>query len=286
MECKVFIHTNKKQYLGALVGKYTIERYSNHNNLFSVEIILSEDVDALKRIYGRNIIKDGYKVLYEANDLQSFTLTRFMPPELMKYKGRSIVIDPDVFSAYSDIWDLFKMDMNGHAILMKKHKINQWATSVMLLDNQKLKHWSIDNIVDRLLNHQMDYRDQIGLMSESSSIGPLNDEWNRYDVLDENTKLLHNTIRATQPWRSGMKMEYAPKKKKPILGVIPRGWVDTIRGKKLDIHKEHPDPKQTDFFFRHLKYAINEGEILREVVEQEVLAKHIRPDAIEILDRR
>ena len=38
-------------------------------------------------------------------DLQSFTPLRFMPPQLMGYEGRAIVIDPDVF-AVGDVYEL------------------------------------------------------------------------------------------------------------------------------------------------------------------------------------
>lgn len=90
MNYKVFIQSNEKQYLGALVAKYTIERYSRNTNKFLVEIIQAEKVDQLKRLYGKEIIKDCKKVIYGNEDLQSFTLTRFMAPELMNYEGKSI----------------------------------------------------------------------------------------------------------------------------------------------------------------------------------------------------
>ena len=35
-----------------------------------------------------------------------------MPPELMGYQGRAVVIDPDIF-AIGDIWELLTRDMQG-----------------------------------------------------------------------------------------------------------------------------------------------------------------------------
>lgn len=286
MNNKVFIQSNEKQYLGALVAKYTLERYSNHKKKFSVEIIQAEKVEQLKRLYGKEIIKDNNKVIYGNEDLQSFTLSRFMAPELMNYEGRSIVIDPDIFATYSDIWDLFSMDIGNNAALMRQHNNKKdWGTSVMLLENSNFKHWRIKDIVNELLSQEVDYRDWLGLRNEKESIGLLPIEWNSYDELNENTKLLHNTLRITQPWRAGLDVEFAPKKMKPFLGFISREWVHNLLGRNPLVHREHPDQNQTNFFFGHLKKAIEDEIIDFNLVLSEIKLKHIREDAIEILER-
>jgi hypothetical protein len=283
---KVFIQSNKKQYLGALVAKYTIERYSNHNEKFFVEIIQAEKVDDLNRLYNQEIIKDNSKVIYGDDDLQSFTLTRFMAPELMSYEGRSIVIDPDIFATYSDIWELFSMDMGNNSALMRRHsnKID-WGTSVMLLENSKFKHWKIKSIVDDLLSKKIDYRDWMGLRNEKEKIGILPTEWNSYDELTVNTKLLHNTLRVTQPWKVGLDVEYTPKKMKPLFGFISREWVHSLLGRNPLVHREHPDQNQIDYFFGHLKKAVEDGVIDINLVLSEINLKHIRQDAIVILEK-
>lgn len=284
MDYKVFIQTNEKQYLGALMAKYTIERYSNHNDKFTVEIIHAHDIPDLKRLYKQKILKDGVEVDYGNEDLQSFTLTRFMPPELMNFEGRSIVIDPDVFATYSDIWELFTMDMGGNAALMRKQG-GDWGTSVMLLDNTKLTHWKIKNIVDDLIHQKIDYRDWMSLRKEIAKIGILDEVWNHFDQLTPETKLIHNTLRITQPWRTGLKIEYTPKKMKPLFGLIPREWIHTLLGRNLYIHRQHPDQTQIDFFFGHLKSAIAEEKIDKELVLNEIKQKHIRQDALEVLEK-
>jgi hypothetical protein len=283
---KVFIQSNEKQYLGALVAKYTIERYSNHNDKFSVEIINAEKVDDLSRLYNKEIIKDNVKVNYGDEDLQSFTLTRFMAPELMSYEGKSIVIDPDVFATYSDIWDLFSMNMGNYSALMRQHNNKlDWGTSVMLLKNNKFKHWKIKVIVDDLLSQNVDYRDWMGLRNEKEKIGSLPIDWNSYDELNENTKLLHNTLRITQPWRVGLDVEFIPKKMKPLFGFISREWAHTLLGRNPLVHREHPDQDQTNFFFGHLKKAIEDGFIDFDLVLRAIKLKYIRQDAIEILTK-
>jgi hypothetical protein len=283
---KVFIQSNEKQFLGALVAKYTIERYSSNNKKFSVEIIHAEKVDDLNKLYGKEIIKDNKKVIYGNDDLQSFTLTRFMAPELMSYEGRSIVIDPDIFATYSDVWELFSIDMSSNSALMRQHNNKKdWGTSVMLLENSNFKHWKIKDIVDDLLSQKIDYRDWMGLRNEKEKIGILSNEWNSYDELTESTKLLHNTLRITQPWRAGLDVDFVPKKMKPLFGFISREWAHTLLGRNPLVHREHPDQNQTNFFFGHLKKAIEDEVIDFNLVLSEMKLKHIRQDTMVILKK-
>jgi hypothetical protein len=284
MNYKVFIQTNEKQYLGALMAKYTIERYSEHNDKFSVEIMQAHDISDLNRLYNTKILKDGKEVDYGNEDLQSFTLTRFMPPELMNFEGRSIVIDPDIFSTYSDIWELFTMDMGENAALMRKHNGKDWGTSVMLLDNSKLKHWKIKDIVNELITKKVDYRDWMSLRLGREKIGLLDEVWNHFDKLTPDTKLIHNTNRITQPWRTGLKIEYTPKKMRPFMGIIPREWIHILLGRNPYIHREHPEKAQIDYFFGHLKKAMEDGVIDTDLVLNEIKQKHIRQDAVEVLE--
>jgi hypothetical protein len=285
MKNHVFIHTNRKQILGALVSKYTIERYSRYRDRFDVEILVAEDNAEMQRIFDQPILNEGKDVIYESNDLQSFTLARFLPPTLMNFSGRALVIDPDVFATYSDIWDLLGCDMGGNAILMKAHKPGQWATSVMLLDNAQLTHWRFSEIIDKLLAKQIDYRDQMSMRDEVASIGLLSEDWNSYDQLDSNTKLLHNTLRITQPWKTGLVVDFKQRKMRPLAGFIPREWVHTLIGRSPYRYREHPDARQIEFFFGHLKTALQSNAISEAVVANEVALKHVRQDAFKVLDR-
>ena len=116
MKYGVFIQTNHKQYVGALVAEHAIRRYSQHNDKFDVHIMHIKDFPMFTDRNGQMYLRDGVKRVWLYNDLQSFTLTRFMPPELMNYEGRSVVIDPDVF-AYADVWDLFEHDMQDKVLV-------------------------------------------------------------------------------------------------------------------------------------------------------------------------
>src|SRR5690606_24125453 len=89
----VFIHTNHKQMLGALVSQYSLKRNSPNAEKFDVRIINTADHPFLAEKEGQEFLRDGGKRTWRMEDLQSFTPLRFMPPELMGYQGRAIVID-------------------------------------------------------------------------------------------------------------------------------------------------------------------------------------------------
>ena len=145
MQHTVFIHTNHKLMVGALVALYALRRNTKNNDKFDIRIIHTADYDFLQDRDGQYYLRDGARRLWLYEDLQSFTPLRFMPPELMDYQGRALVIDPDVFAA-GDVWDLLTRDMQDKAILCRprsgsKGRRSCMASSVMLLDCAKLTHW-------------------------------------------------------------------------------------------------------------------------------------------------
>ena len=102
-----------------------------------------------------------------------------MPPELMNYKGRAVVIDPDVF-AIGDVWDLLSRDMEGKAIMCRlrsktsKDVNGKLASSVMLLDCARLKHWKTDEMFNEMFEGKRDYKQWISLKYEDrNTIGLL-----------------------------------------------------------------------------------------------------------------
>src|SRR5690242_10328389 len=141
MNPTVFIHTNDKQIVGALVSQYSLKRNSRYPDQFETRIISSGDHPFLRAHEGQAYLREERMVTWNYNDLQSFAPLRFMPPELMGYEGRAVVVDPDVF-AVGDITELLDRDMQGKAILCKAGRTEKrFASSVMLLDCAKLTHW-------------------------------------------------------------------------------------------------------------------------------------------------
>ena len=176
----VFIHTNQKQYLGALVSMHSMRRNSRHADEFDVKMIEYETYnDFFAKYEGRSYSRDGDSRIWDREDLQSFTPLRFMPPELMGYEGRAVVVDPDVF-AVKDVWELLSRDMQGKAVMCRQRGTPPHnASSVMLMDCGKLKHWHLEKDFDALFTGQREYKKWMNLGYEDpATIGQIEPEWN------------------------------------------------------------------------------------------------------------
>ncbi len=145
---------------------------------------------------GQSYLRDGVKRVWLNDDLQSFTPTRFMPPALMGFTGRALVIDPDVFAA-TDVWALLSRDMGGKAILCRmrsgpKGLIDKcFASSVMLLDCAQLKHWDVERRFNAMFDFTQDYQPWVCLKDEPrDSIGFFEPEWNDFDHFTAETRML------------------------------------------------------------------------------------------------
>ncbi|HXV24646.1 MAG TPA: hypothetical protein VED46_10350 [Alphaproteobacteria bacterium] len=285
----VFIHTNHKQLVGALVSSYSLKRNSRHPEGFEVRVINSEDHPFLKAREGQPFLREGKKWIWRYDDLQSFTPLRFMPPELMGYRGRAVVIDPDIF-AVGDITELLDRDMKGKAILCKARRTEKkFASSVMLLDCAKLTHWKCEEQFNELFEMKRDYMDWISLLCEpEETIGLFEEEWNSFDTLNEKTKLLHNTKRRTQPWKTGLPVDFTlgeKARRKEKLGVIGRFVHGLMARPAPAAYEPHPDPNQERFFFSLLRECVDKGMISESLLHEEMRRNHIRHDALELLER-
>lgn len=286
----VFIHTNPKQMLGALVSEFSFRRNSRTPDAFDVRIVNTDDFPWLKAKHGQTYLRDGLQREWLYDDLQSFTPLRFTPPELMGYRGRAIVVDPDVF-AVGDINGLLNRDMAGKPLFARpRGGSKEFASSVMLMDCAKLTHWRTEAQFNEMFESKRDYMDWICLKLEpKESIGLLEPEWNDFDNLTPETKLLHNTKRWTQPWKTGLPVDFTPSSK--TRRFAPLGWFrrarEAVLGRYggLGTYKRHPDQAQEQFFFGLLREAIDAGHVSKAQVEAEMAANHVRHDAFEVMER-
>ena len=92
----------------------------------------------------------------------------------MGYEGRAVVIDPDIFAA-ADVWELLNRDMQGKAIMCRmrsgpKGLIDKcMASSVMLLECDKLTHWDAQKKFEAMFDFTQDYQPWICLKEGFSS---------------------------------------------------------------------------------------------------------------------
>ncbi len=277
---KVFIHTNNKQYLGALLSKYSIERSLPTDTDIFVQIINVDSIDEFKEFAGKTYLRGGKEVVYDPNDLQSFTLSRFMPPEEMHFEGRAIVIDPDIF-AISDISPLMNMDMEGKAIAACK-KGDAWQSSSMVMDCSKLTHLKISNLLQKLESRELDYKDIMSLKKETS-VKEISSIWNSLDKLTPETKLLHTTNRLTQPWRTGLPIDFIRNPMPKIFGIIPREPIHMMLGKYPTKYQKHPDAQIEKFFMDLIKDALEVGVLCSTDIQKEIDLGHVRKDIFDLI---
>ena len=276
MKKNLYIHTNNKQFIGAQVAKYAVERNPAHHDI-KVHYINVDELQPFKQFAGVSYLRGGKLVTYDPQDLQSFTLSRFMPPQLSGYEGRAIVIDPDIF-ALDNIQPLFELDLQG-ASIAACHKKDAWDTSVMLMDCAKLHKWNMQSILDRLRNKNLDYTDQMSLKNQpDGSIKEIPRIWNNLDTLTPDTKSLHTTDRLTQPWKTGLSIDFTRSSPGTYFGIIPKKPFLKLRGKWPSTYQKHPNPKIDKAFFILLKGAIENGYVSQADVDNAIAKGYVRKD--------
>jgi hypothetical protein len=276
----VFIQANDRQMLGAKVAAYSYKRNSRTPDSFDVRIMDTRDFPRLTQP-GQSILRNGFIREWDPDDLQSFTPLRFAPPSLMDFVGQAVVTDPDCFGV-GDVAELLSRDMMGKAICAvarpgHNEDPDYIATSVMLLDCAKLKHWDFDRLLEDLFAHKLDYVAWMQLKLEDRSIiGLLEREWNDFDKLTPATKILHTTKRRTQPWKTGLPVDYTLREQGP--------W-DVLRRMWRRKYEQHPDCNQEAFVYSLLAEMIDEGIVTQDELVREMAANHIRHDSLELIDR-
>jgi hypothetical protein len=283
MKPTVVIHTNDKQMLGALVSAHSYRRNSRSPSSFEVRIVNASECPELQE-RGHSLVRGGHVRQWDPEDLQSFTPLRFAVPGLLGYEGLALVTDPDVF-AVGDVAELFDRDLEGKAIWCRPRPgydkvTDPLASSVMLLDCAKLRHWRFQDDLEALWGHRIDYLDWINLKREKlETIGILEPEWTDFDHLTSKTKLLHNTKRRTQPWKTGLPIDFTFKERKLLNFALP------IVRKLAPNYTRHPDEKQEAFFYAMLADALDSGAVTKDDVEREVRLGHVRPDSEILIER-
>ena len=269
-----------------------MKRNSAKPDSFDVELIEHSNYAFFEEYEGKEFLRDGARRVWRNDALQSFTPLRFMPPELMGFEGRAGLTDPDVF-AVGDVTELLERDMEGKGLMCRprsgvKKFEGALASSVMLLDCAKLGHWHCEESFREMFEFKRDYNEWIPLKLEpKENIGIFEDEWNDFDKLTANTKMLHNTKRKTQPWKSGLPADYIPAEKYRWLP--PVRWVMRTRRKLfgdyafLPDYQSHPDSNQENYFFGLLRECIDKGIVTENFIESEMRHNHVRHDAIKLL---
>lgn len=280
MKPTVFVQANDRQLFGAKISAYSFKRNSPTPDDFDVRIINIRDFPRLME-RDRSILRDGYVRPWDPDDLQSFTPLRFAPPTLTGFERRAVIVDPDCF-AVGDVAELFARDMNGKAIFAvwqepQSGKEARWASSVLLLDCAKLRHWDFDNLIDGLFAQAFDYLPWNRLeLEDPSTIGRLEPEWNEFDSLRPSTRILHTTRRRTQPWKTGLPVDYT------LHEAGPWKFVESLWRPR---YARHPDPSVEAYIYSLLAEMLDTGEVTADDLRREMAADHMRHDSLKLVDR-
>jgi len=271
----IFVHTNDVQLLGAKVAAFSFSRALPRESSVKVSVLSTEIFSELLHFHGSVYFYKGREVTFDINDIQSFTLMRLAIPEVMKYKAKSLVVDPDVFWVSSESpCQLFDYVDAGRPIACVHDQ--HWRTSVMVTNNQELRSWSMADTISALKNGA-DYKQLIELAHvDQSQINSLPPRFNCFDNLPASGKILHFTRRQTQPWRTGLPLR---EKYSKSLGVRT---IKALLGRNK--HIPHPDPELERLFFKIAREALTAGYITRAEVLQAQSAELVRPDFLELLD--
>jgi hypothetical protein len=167
----------------------------------------------------------------------------------------------------------------------------------MLLDCSKLQHWNWDRQIEELFTLKRDYQKWMTLQYEDpGTIGELEEEWNHFDTLNEKTKLIHMTSRITQPWKTGLPIDFSYsdlKRKKSAMrsgasllrrvfaGVLNKDIYNNLPEKGF--YQPHPDKKQEEFFFGLLKECLDKKLINEEMLRIEIECGNVREDLFKII---
>ncbi len=293
----VVIHTNDRQLIAALVSAHSLKSRSRHPDRFDVRILRQEETPQLCKYHRRNFIwwEGDAPSVWRKRDLQAFAPLRRMVPAMLGFRGRALVLDPDVF-AVGDVYDLLSRDMKGKAILCREkperhNGQRQFASAVMLLDCEKLTHWQWERDIDEIFALRKGLAWWISLMDEQPErIGLFEDEWNDFDTLTDKTQLLHNTRILTQPWKTGLPADFHehapldPLSWERLAQAVRRGF-GRDRKPRL-FFRPHPDPRQERLFFTLLKECLERGSITTAMLRAAIRRKYLRRDAFALMGMR
>ena len=150
---KVYIQSNKYQRFAAKISAYSFERFG-----IKTQLLDFDDNEILRKYIGQKYLRNGNLRTYK-DDLQSFTLLRFLAPEINSSNEIILVIDPDVF-ALKNPYEMINLIDNYDIACTFKNNLPR--SEVMLINNKNIK-WEFEEICRMLFSKEIDYIDLINL---------------------------------------------------------------------------------------------------------------------------
>jgi hypothetical protein len=133
-----------------------------------------------------------------------FSFQRFTIPQLNGFQGRAIYVDSDM-QVFRDIRELWTLPFDGADLLAcpaADGSTRRPQFSVMLLDCERLAHWTPQAVVESLDSGRLNYEKLMYEMALAKEIkATIPPHWNSLERYEAGrTSLLHYTDMNTQPW--------------------------------------------------------------------------------------
>ena len=276
---KIYIQSNRFQQLAAKVSEDTFKSFG-----LETEIILAENYKQITNFFGSSYIRKGKKVIFK-DDLQSFTLLRFLIPKLSKANSPIMIVDPDIF-AINDPKTILNSTLENDKIYCTFID-NKPRTEMMVL-NPKYNFWNFNEIIQKLFNLEIDYDDLFNLnFIEKFKISEVKNIFNSLDKIDHDTVLLHTTNRRTQPWKEGLKIDFQVHASKlnffynhfrKIFGLSHN------RNITESTYLKHPDSKVIQYIINIFNKAYKKKIISKSEILDSVEKKYISSSFLQKLD--
>jgi hypothetical protein len=278
LRIEFFIQANNKQLIGAKIAQAAIMRQSG-----ILPTILNVSETTNLGLQGLRYKRDGKWLNYNASDLQSFTLVRFLPPTIMNFEGFSLIIDPDIF-AIRNLSNFISLTNEKDFSVLACKKKEFFDSSVMIINNEKFSsRYSWEKIIENLSSGVLDYKDLMTLNIPNLKIKNLDRIFNSLDSFSSDTVFIHTTNRLTQPWKTGLKIDFTRNNPGYYFSLIPKKLVFKVLGKYPSRYKKHPDPKVEDLFFDLARSAIKDGYLSIEEIKLAINKGFVRKDFLRLI---
>jgi lipopolysaccharide biosynthesis glycosyltransferase len=196
----IFVGADRSQLLAVAVLEHSILRHTTRPCRVTplIDLDLPEPAD----------LRQGSRT--------NFSFARFAIPELKNYEGKAVYMDADM-QVFRDVGELWSTPFDGAKVIVQDElpeeivrqnklgapKRRRKQCSVMLIDCAAARWHAADIIAG--LDSKYTYEEllyELCILDESEIRYGVPFEWNSLEHFDENTRLIHYTDMATQPWVS------------------------------------------------------------------------------------
>ena len=143
--------------------------------------------------------KPSGKLLKRKRPRTPFSFQRFDIPRLCGYAGRAVYLDSDMIML-TDVAEL-SGNFEKNLVVTPPPDGRGAQFAVMVMDCAALPGWSVAAVCEKLRRERgYDYRSLMKLKGIARVSPSLSPRWNELDSYRKDTKLLHFTDMARQPW--------------------------------------------------------------------------------------